>query len=160
VYYLDSSYIVQEYCYSLGKGWYQGQISQVGAKAAPSAGLTASIYIDQNGGIQIHVFYQGEYRLFQYAIDLLKCLEEDGTTRTVKELIHYGGQDDIWSAGDLALEGSLADTNLSAVTYLNINEKIQTCLYYQARDLSLKDHVYIEGWGPGQFISPAQSHCN
>lgn len=69
MYYLDTDYIVQEYCYTEGKSWYHGEINQLKAKATPAAGLAAVVYgSDVLGhgekGVHIRVYYQGEYRLF------------------------------------------------------------------------------------------------
>lgn len=60
MYYLDFNYIVQELCYTEGKGWYQGEIGQMKAQATPAAGLAAAVYQNENH-LYLYVYYQGEY---------------------------------------------------------------------------------------------------
>ena len=63
LYYLDSSNIIQEYCYASGTGWYQGTLGNLNVKANPSTGLAAVEYTDDDGGIHIRLFYVGGYNL-------------------------------------------------------------------------------------------------
>ena len=63
MYYLDHDYIIQEYGYSEGNGWYQGQIGQMKAKASPTSCLAAVQYIGDKGDLHLRVYYQGAYRL-------------------------------------------------------------------------------------------------
>jgi hypothetical protein len=74
VYYLDIDYFIQEYCYSEGKGWYQGEVNQLNAQACPAAGLAAIAYGSEvldagEEGVHIRVYYQGEYRLRPHAVN-------------------------------------------------------------------------------------------
>ena len=62
MYYLDNDYVVQEYCYSEGRGWFLGEIGQMKARACYNSRLGAVVYGDDRGGIHIRVYYQGEYR--------------------------------------------------------------------------------------------------
>jgi hypothetical protein len=131
VYYLDSNYDVHEYRYTEGRGWSEGQVS-VTARSAPGAGLAATFY-EGGGNVHIRVYYQ----------------EVD--TGLIKEIINTGGLDNNWSAGTLKLPGSLANTSLAAVTYKSQNQA-KTHVFYQALDLTLKDHVNdYSGWNPGNF---------
>lgn len=131
LYYLDPSHVVQEFCYTEGKGWYQGGINKTNAKANPGGGLAAVVYGDNNDGIHLRVYYQ------------------DYDSHVVKELANDGS----WHSGDLNLTGALRGTNLAAVTY-NLNNQTQIRLYYQAEDLSLKEHGHNNsGWFSGGFAA-------
>lgn len=59
VYFLDSSYHVQEYCFSHDKGWYAGEVGELKARANPLSRLGAVVYSDLEG-LHIRVYYQGE----------------------------------------------------------------------------------------------------
>lgn len=59
MYYLDSDYILQEYCYSEGKGWFAGAIGEIKAKTCPNSRIGAIVY----GSGSIRVYYQSEYHL-------------------------------------------------------------------------------------------------
>lgn len=77
VYYLDSDYIVQEYCYTEGKNWYKGEIGNKKAKAVPAAGLAAVVFgSDVLGsgekGVHIRVYYQSEYHLLHICCQSIK----------------------------------------------------------------------------------------
>ena len=66
MYYLDTNYIVQELCYTDGKGWYSGAIGNMKAKATPGSGLAAIVFgkAELGGGEDgehIRVYYQGEH---------------------------------------------------------------------------------------------------
>lgn len=61
MYYLDSHYTVQEYCYCEGRGWHQGEIGKLNAKASPNSRLAAIEYGDENGGVHLRIYYRGEY---------------------------------------------------------------------------------------------------
>lgn len=129
LYSLDASYAVQESCYSEGKGWYPGDISQLSAKVCPTAGLAAVVFGDEKGGVHLRVYYQ-----------------ETGT-HAIKELANDGH----WHNGELSLTGAITGTNLAAVAY-NFKQQNQIRLYYQALDLSLKEYCYDNsGWSPGGF---------
>ena len=65
MYYLDRDYVVQEYGYSEGNGWYQGHIGQMKAKASPTSRLAAVQYTDDKGDLHLRVYYQGVYHLSQ-----------------------------------------------------------------------------------------------
>ena len=149
MYYLDADYIVQEYCYTEKKGWYKGEIGQMKATATPAAGLAAVVFgSDVLGsgpkGVHIRVYYQGKYLLSPYTAHVLKYLAEAGTN-TVLELANDGH----WHTGDMRIAGALGATGLAAVTYY-FQDQTQIRVYYQARDLSLKEHCYNNrGWFPG-----------
>jgi len=128
VYYLDTNYIVQEYGYSEGRGWFQGEIGQLKAKAGHSSGLAAVVYGDDKGGVHLRVYYQAD-------------------SHVVAELANDGA----WHHGELNLTGALPGTNLAAVAY-NFQSQSQIRLYYQAADLSLKEHGHNNsGWFAGGF---------
>jgi hypothetical protein len=154
VYYLDSNRIINEYCLHHGETtWSPGTIHELGIKASPNAGLAAICYREQ-----IHVFYQGERRPLQYAIRLLKRLEEVDTS-TLKELVQES-PDDEWSTGRMNIKDALSGTNIAAVAYHFENLR-QFHIFYQASDLTIKDQRCVEGkkgWFPGQSTSPAYSH--
>lgn len=61
MYYLDQNYVVHEFCYTEGKGWYQGEVNVLGATATPAAGLAAVVNED-SGGVVLRVYYQRKYR--------------------------------------------------------------------------------------------------
>jgi len=127
--------MVQEYCYSEDKGkWYPGEINQLKAKATPAAGLAAVAYgSDVLGagekGVHIRVYYQ------------------EAGTNTVKELANDG----YWHSGDMQITDALGATSLAAVAYY-FQSQTQMRVYYQARDLTLKEHCHNNsGWFPGGF---------
>jgi len=77
----------------------------------------------------------------------LKPLEEPDSL-VIGELCNDGH----WFKGELRLPGTLDGTSIAATTY-NWSNQTQVRLYYQAEDLSLREHCYDnKGWYPGQFI--------
>ena len=78
---------------------------------------------------------------------------EEPVTNVVAALVNNGH----WNKGKLRLSGALGGTSLAAVAYHQGEEQIR--LYYQAADLSLKEHCHnAKGWHPGRSISPVRFH--
>jgi len=138
VYYLDTNYFVQEYCFTDNK-WYQGEVNKLGARAVPSAGLAAAAFgVDVHGvgekGVHIRVYYQ------------------DATTNRVEELANDGS----WYKGKLEINDALGATDLAAVAYW-FQDQTQIRVYYQDRGLSLREYGYNKtGWFKGAF-NPGQA---
>ena len=118
-------------------------------KATPGAGLAAIAFgSDVLGsgekGVHIRVYCQGEYRLPPQITHLLKYLAEAGTNNVI-ELANDG----YWHAGDMRISDAHVATGLAAVTYY-FQEQTQIRVYYQSRDLSLKEHGHNNrGWFTG-----------
>ena len=76
----------------------------------------------------------------------MKWLEEP-ESQAIVELRHDG----YWTKGGRLLD-ALDGTSIAAVAF-NWNGGVSMSVYYQAKDLSLKDHCYDSGrgWYPGQF---------
>jgi len=120
VYYLDSGYAVQEFCYTQGKGWFPGGINSLGAKATPLSRLGAIVL---DGGLKIRVYYQ------------------EAGSHIIKELGYNEGHG--WSNGDLAIKDAVEGSAIAAATY---NEEIR--IYYQTfEELYLKEYCR-SNWGP------------
>jgi len=135
IYYLDTNYIVQELCWSEGKGWFLGAIGNSKAKATPGSGLAAVVFGAKEpaggaAGEHIRVYYQ-----------------ESGTN-IVKELANDGS----WYTGGLHVSGALGCTSLAAVAYY-FQDQTQLRVYYQAQDLNLKEYGYNKSkdWFQGAF---------
>lgn len=129
VYYLDSNYTIQEFCYTEGKGWYQGEVGKMNVKALPGAGLAA--VVQENNGVALHVYYQ----------------EPEG--RVIRELYNNGS----WHQGELLIGGAIGGTYLAAVTY-DFQNQNQVRIYYQAEDLFIREHCHNnDGWFPGELNS-------
>jgi hypothetical protein len=132
VYFLDTDYVVQEFCYSDGKGWYRGEIGKQGAKASPASGLAAIAYgSDVLGagekGVHIRVYYQ------------------EASSNDIAELANDG----YWHAGELRIADALGATKLAAVAYYFQNQT-QIRVYYQDRGLYIKEHGHNDsGWFKG-----------
>ena len=152
MYYIDTNSIIQECCYSRGVGvWYRGEIGQLKAKASPTAGLAATLHSAGDKGFHhIRVYYQGQYRLSPpHATHLLKHPAEP-ETGIIAELVNDGQ----WHSGDLSIPDALSGTNLAVVSYY-FQDQTQIRVYYQARDLSLKEYGRNKnGWFEGQLITP------
>ena len=79
---------------------------------------------------------------------LLKPLEEE-KSRAIREL----NNDGYWRQGTLHLQDALDGTGIAAVAY-KLRNQIEIRVYYQAEDLSLREHCnYGSGWRPGPFIA-------
>ena len=119
----------------------------IGVKAYPTAGLAATAY-NNNGDIELRVYYQGERRLFQHVIRLLKHSAEDASLN-LEELRCV---DSKWSHGKLDCSLALPGMRLAAVTY-GINGGSQTHVFYQAINLEIQDQIFDkkEGWRRGKF---------
>jgi hypothetical protein len=134
LYYLDKDYLVQEHCFSHGKGWYRGEISKLDARATPGSGLAAIAYGSDvlgagENGVHIRVYYQ------------------EAKTNDVAELANDG----YWHAGELRIADALGATNLAAVAYYFQNQT-QIRVYYQNRDLYIKEHGHNNsGWFKGEL---------
>ena len=76
---------------------------------------------------------------------------EETQGRIIRQLIFDGAS---WRKGKLDIGGSLADTSLSAVAYYYGGQD-HTRVFYQAKDLSLKDHHFTDEsqWQAGQYTS-------
>jgi len=143
VYYLDHQYIIQEYCYTEGKGWFAGQIGETNTRTSTNSRIGAVQY----GGVHVRVYYQRENYLSSNAIHLLKHREEAGS-QAIKELCHDGLN---WYEGALCLPGAFGGTSIAAVV-CHLDGQLR--VYYQTEDLSLREHCHdSKGWWPGQFVS-------
>ncbi|KIJ43127.1 hypothetical protein M422DRAFT_253630 [Sphaerobolus stellatus SS14] len=58
VYYLNNNHILQEYCYTSGKGWYPGEVGNLGVQAAQNTKIAAVKYGDSNRGVHFRVYCQ------------------------------------------------------------------------------------------------------
>jgi hypothetical protein len=134
LYYLDTEYVVQEFCFTEGKGWYPGEIGALGAKATPGSGLAATVHglMELGGGDEgehIRVYYQ------------------EAGSHTIKELANDGN----WQNGDLNIKNAFGGTSLAAVTYF-FDRQTQIRVYYQAKNLCLKEYGHNgSGWFEGGF---------
>lgn len=70
MYYLDHEHILQEYCYSEGKGWFAGEIGKMGIKTSTNTRISAIQYGDDKGG----VYFQGECWLFLVRYPFVEAL--------------------------------------------------------------------------------------
>ena len=153
MYYLDSNFVIRDRCLTNGN-WSTGKLAdELGnIKAAPGAGLAATL-LPNKTNTRIHVYYQAidprEQRSSWFTIYLLNHPEET-QARIIRQLIFDGAS---WRKGKLDIGGSLADTSLSAVAYFYDGQD-HTRVFYQAENLSLKDHLYNKsGWQAGQYTS-------
>jgi hypothetical protein len=134
IYYLDASCIVQEYCYSEGRGWYHGEIGNMKAKAAAASGLTAIVFgsdVFGHGpkGLHIRVYYQ------------------EAGSNTIAELANDGS----WHTGDMRISDAIGDTYIAALAYW-FQDQTQIRVYYQDRDHCLKEYCHNnDGWFQGGF---------
>ncbi|KAF9783828.1 fucose-specific lectin [Thelephora terrestris] len=130
LYYLDRQHILQEYCYSEGLGWFVGDVGKMNIRTSTNTRLSAVYFHDGEGGVNVCVYYQ-----------------ELGS-QAIAELRNDGG---CWAKGD-RLPDALDGTSIAAVA-LNLNGGVSMRVYYQAEDLSLKDHCYDSdrGWYSGEW---------
>lgn len=64
-----------------------------------------------------------------------------------------------WIGSSLDLAGVLAGTGIAVVTRVNKDQKREVAVFYQAKDLTLRGHVYDRGWGSGQStVEPMEYH--
>jgi hypothetical protein len=150
VYYLDSQYLLQEYCYSKGKNWYPGKAGEAKIKASPVTRLSAIVYNDAEGR-HIRVYYQGE-RGLSPVHHLLLTLPEGYGSRNLRELCHDAGK---WHDGEMVIHDAVEGTGLAAVKYAG-DGYIQIRVYYQTFEgLYLKEYCHNnKGWLPGKFVHP------
>lgn len=91
---------------------------------------------------------------FTYAANLLKHLAEPDT-EIVAELANDGS----WYDGALQIPDALGATDLAAVAYY-FQDQTQIRVYYQARDLSLREYGWNKGgWFKGRLISRFNLSC-
>ena len=151
VYFLDSEYIVQEYCFTEGKNWYPGEVGKLKARASPLSRLSAVVYRGgESEGLHIRVYYQGEWVCPRSAMYLLKRLEAHGS-HVIGELCNDG----YWHTGELHIKDAVEGTGIAAVTYAAEGFR-QIRVYYQTfEELYLKEYCHNNrGWFPGEQISP------
>ncbi|KAH7905261.1 fungal fucose-specific lectin-domain-containing protein [Hygrophoropsis aurantiaca] len=129
VYYLDRDYVLQEYCYSEGSGWYARSIGSMNIIAAHSTRLAAVYY---GPGCHIRIY-----------------LQEAGSLN-ITEVCHDDGR---WFRGEV-LRSALEGTSIAAVTYLwDSNREIR--VYFQKGDLSLSEYSHNRlGWNQVPGGSP------
>ena len=151
-YYLDEQYIVQEYCFTEGHGWYKGQTGELKAKASPQSRLGAIIY-HHEGHNHIRVYYQGEYHLSQPRHSFVETAEED-KTHVVRELAYDGK----WHMGEMQIKNAIEGTGIASVTYI-ANAQRQIRVYYQSPDLLLREYCHNnKGWFAGKFTGHVCPH--
>ena len=63
MYYLDREYILREHRYTERKGWFAGDIGNMGIRPSTNTHIGAIQYSDRLGGVHIRVYYQGEHCL-------------------------------------------------------------------------------------------------
>jgi hypothetical protein len=85
----------------------------------------------------------------QRATHILKHPKEAGT-----DVIAEAANDGYWHAGQLRLSGAIGGTQLAAVAYFFQSQQ-QLRVYYQAQDLTLREHGHNDGgWFTGRLIVP------
>ena len=152
MYYLDNNFVIRDLCFTNGT-WSSGQLGDaLGIKAAPGAGLAATL-LPTTDKFEVHIYYQAidprEYRSSWFTICLLNHPEET-QARSIRQLVFDGTH---WHKRNLQLRGSLADTSLAVVAYIYGGET-HIRVFYQAKNLSLKDHLFNEsGWKAAQYTS-------
>ena len=100
------------------------------------------------GGVHIRVYCQGEYHLSLKGHLFIEYLKGAGS-RAIRELCNDGH----WFNGSLDLPDALDGTTIAAVAY-NWGGRTNIRVYYQAEDLSLREHCHDnKGWYPGQSVS-------
>ena len=101
---------------------------------------------DGEKGVHIRVYYMSEYRPPQDTVCLLKSLT-DMDTGKVEELANDGN----WHKGDMHISDTNLSTRLAAVAYYS-DKQTQIRVYYQGRDMTLKEHCHNnKGWFSGQL---------
>jgi len=112
------------------------EIGQMTARAARVSSLSAVVY-DDGKGVHLRVYYQ------------------TADSHVIAELANDG----FWHAPEeLLLAGALSGTGIAVVSYDFQNQR-QLRLYYQAADLSLKEHCRNNsGWFAGVF-NPGKATC-
>jgi hypothetical protein len=152
VYYLDSQYFIQEYCYSKNRnGWHQGTFFvSAKIKASPVTRLSAITWHD-GGRRHIRVYYQGECGP-SLVHHLSLTLPEGPGSRTLRELSYNDG----WSDGEIKdISDAVEGTGIAAVTYHA--GAFQIRIYYQTfGGLCLKEYCFNhhKKWHEGKFLLP------
>ena len=89
----------------------------------------------------------------QRATHILKHPKEAGT-----DVIAEAANDGYWHAGQLRLSGAIGGTQLAAVAYFFQSQQ-QIRVYYQAQDLTLREHGHNDGgWFTGRLILQVWFH--
>jgi hypothetical protein len=146
VYYLDRDYILQEYCYFEGRGWYSGSIGSMNINVAHKTRLAAIYYGPE---CHIRIYLQGDFwalsTLTETFPQVLIRTAEAGSLN-VTELCYDNGY---WYRGQILAPG-LEGTSIAAVAY-PMDEDIQIRVYFQRGDLSLMEycHNHHQGWYQG-----------
>ncbi|KIJ39831.1 hypothetical protein M422DRAFT_257432 [Sphaerobolus stellatus SS14] len=132
VYYLDSNHILQEYCYTSGKGWYPGEVGNLGVQAAQNTKIAAVEYGDSNGGVHLRVYCQ-----------------ESGSN-SIKEIANDGS----WFRA-ATLPAAASGSSIAAVAYLW--KSLELRVYCQTEDGSIKENALTDnsGWFVGEFSANA-----
>jgi hypothetical protein len=140
VYYLDSKYILQEYCYSKNKnGWYKGKLGDATIKASFATRLSAITWHD-GGGRHIRVYYQGDSGPSPVGPRNLRELSYDGK----------------WTDVQMVINDAVEGTGIAAVKY-HAGGAFQIRIYYQTfGELCLKEYCYNhhKKWHGGKFLLP------
>lgn len=122
-------------------------------RTSTNSHISAVRYSDDTD-IHIRVYYQGK-RYLPPKCCLLKSLEE-AKSCAIRELCNDG----YWYQGTLPLQGALDGTCIAAAA-CKLSNQIEIRVYYQAEDLSLREHCYRnKGWHPGRFIDAARSRSS
>ena len=152
MYYLDPEYILQEHCYSEDRGWFAGEIGQLNLKTSVNTQIAAFRH-DFDGSGHIRVYCQGKYSLTLRRCRLIEIFAEAGSPAII-ELSH----DRNWVRGS-RLPDALDGTSIAAVVYKQ-GEVVQYRVYYQAEDLSLREHGTWSGekeWRSGLSLGVISS---
>ena len=105
-------------------------------------------------GVHIRVYCLSEYRPPQDTVRLLKSLTDLETSK-VEELANDGN----WHKGDMHISDADLGTGLAAVAYYS-EEQTQIRVYYQAEDVTLKEHCHNnKGWFSGQLAPQYNPIC-
>ncbi|KIJ53173.1 hypothetical protein M422DRAFT_202147, partial [Sphaerobolus stellatus SS14] len=134
LYYADKNYILQEHCYMPGKGdqWVHGSLGKLSFKVAQDTAVAAIRWHESDVGNHLRVYCQ-----------------EHGSNE-IKELCYESKRG--WYRGMKGLPVALSGSSLAATTYWWKDHGRQIRLYYQAGDLSLKEHCYSQhSWFNGEF---------
>ncbi|KAL7784087.1 fungal fucose-specific lectin domain-containing protein [Trichoderma ceciliae] len=123
IYCISADGLLEEWCCGTGGIWAPGYLTSLKVRTAPNTSIAAVNW----DGASIRVY----------------CQEE--TSNAIQEFCPGNP----WKRGatlPIADEGS----NLAATSWKH-NGKVHLRVYYQAPDLSLKEHCYDGGWGEGGF---------
>jgi len=135
VYYLDETYVLQEYCFTErpGGSWYSGTLGDLKIQVAPNTSIAAVQYRGEgeSGPVSIRVYCQ------------------DPISRHIQEFCHDGKQ---WFKGAILPADALHGSRLAATAYVDNAAKAHIRVYYQSDDLSIKEYRYEGGeWVAGDL---------